>query len=189
MEENIWFHQRVNTHTHTYRVCLPRRSALVLPGYALVVSRSQTYKCKYVPRSRVSRDVGYNRQKLSAAVVMSIKRTLRRGSGGCKTKIRSFICYRATSGAFFPASLTSSIPPHQAAKESGSSSWDKGPRSRACGRTLKDAHTYTRALRVRCHTPLINSYLSAGSPYRICPPKGDSFPMTDKGSLGDIEDP
>lgn len=46
-----------------------------------------------------------------------------------------------------------------------------------------------KSAEVCCHTPLINSYLSAGSPYRIGPPKGDSFPMTDKGSLGDTEDP
>lgn len=59
-------------------------------------------------------------------------------------------------------------------------------------------HTHTRgdtqthiqeSAEVCCHTPLINSYLSAGSPYRIGPLKGDSFPMTDKGSLGDTEDP
>lgn len=61
-------------------------------------------------------------------------------------------------------------------------------------RTHSQTHTHTgthihKSTEVCCHTPLINSYLSAGSPYRIGPPKGDSFPMTDKGSLGDTEDP
>lgn len=60
--------------------------------------------------------------------------------------------------------------------------------------TLSNTHIVThthihKSTKVCCHTPLINSYLSAGSPYRIGPPKGDSFPMTDKGSLGDTEDP
>lgn len=54
--------------------------------------------------------------------------------------------------------------------------------------TLSNTHKHQSA-EVCCHTPLINSYLSAGSPYRIGPLKGDSFPMTDKGSLGDTEDP
>lgn len=58
--------------------------------------------------------------------------------------------------------------------------------------THSQTHTHAhihKSTEVCCHTPLINSYLSASSPYRIGPPKGDSFPMTDKGSLGDTEDP
>lgn len=56
-------------------------------------------------------------------------------------------------------------------------------------RTHSQTRAYTRALRSAViHLSLIPTCQTT-PPTVSAPPKGDSFPMTDKGSLGDIEDP
>ena len=152
---------------------------------------SRRHKCE----SWVSEDVwrATTCRDRPAAVAIAISQTDKWESCRCRTKIQTIVCHRAFSFLFSfccNTSITSTLP-HRADKESGSSSWDKRPWSQAWTHTHTHTHTptYTRAPRVSCHTAIINSCLSAGSPYRIGPPEGDSFPMTDKSSLGDIEDP
>lgn len=84
--------KHANTHTHT------RHSALVLPGFALVVSHSRRHKCEFVPRSRASRDVcrATTCWGCPAAVVMAINQTDKRESCRCRTKIQSIICFSAS---------------------------------------------------------------------------------------------